>query len=392
MAALSMLLTAYPKRMSDIEKVSVKKLSAIINSLVEKLPLELRNACCDVLSTRTYRPSPSQITQFIGKHLDAEVHKSRLRKNEYSPPELLDLIPISHSIETLAKSFAHDRVLVPCLQQSLPLSPVELFRIQRSFWRFQLCYDMCHPEDSASSRKRNDAEWRSLERYVQHPAQVHQTSASVPNWLQCRGPRHCPEALSSFLPNLCEWEQDELEAVRFHLEHEVNKLQHSRSCGAKDDLAQQPSLLQRLIRDIDLWDDNNPKDHVLVASFRQNLFIKDDETVWNRRRDHFEASSANTNLSRFMQYWQNGHAQWGWRVWDEGRLVGRGLLDPDFDRSPIYQRIGHDELAVAAQTGEWRAAKVRAHGECVESQYKDLDRQIAIKYDHDVRKWAEGRE
>lgn len=69
-------------------------------------------------------------------------------------------------------------------------------------------------------------------------------------WLTCNGhqPSYC---LNEFLETLWGWEIDEIEAVRFHLRSEVNAFQYNRTTNGSTDLSEQPSLLQRLVRDLD---------------------------------------------------------------------------------------------------------------------------------------------
>ena len=374
MAALSRLFTAYPKTLRYFRGSGNRNFvgNDIFASMVNKMSLELRNSALDVLAVRSRPPiRPSQITGFIRDCLKAEVHDAQARLANYSLSIILDLITVSESIESLTESFARDRVLGPCLQHSIPLSPIELHRIRRSLWRFQLCYDMCHPE---SSPECCDVKSRSTRQPF---------SDSMPNWLQCRGESYCPEALSRFLPNLACWEHDELEAIRFHLAHEVNRIQYRRPCEPVDKLCLQPVLLRRLIRDIDHWDTRSPDDHVLVAAFSQNQYTRNYPIVWDRVRDLYEASVPNTPRRFDMQALQGGHPQWGWCLWDEKRLVKRGMIDIEYD-DWLKNQKKDDESQTAEMYGR-RAVLDRVHRECVASQYTFLDRRIAAQYAIDAQ-------
>ena len=79
-------------------------------------------------------------------------------------------------------------------------------------------------------------------------------SSSIPNWLQSRGVAYRPEALDHFLPNLSCWEHNEIEAIRFHLAHEVNRIQYLLSSEPVNRRHLHLVILQRLVRDIDHWD------------------------------------------------------------------------------------------------------------------------------------------
>ena len=104
---------------------------------------ELRNSALDMLAVRSRLPiPPRQITHLIEPCLDAEVCYTQARLSSYPYSALMDLIKISESIESLTESLVRDPVLSPCMPHSMPFSPIELHRIQRSLWRFQLRYDI----------------------------------------------------------------------------------------------------------------------------------------------------------------------------------------------------------------------------------------------------------
>ncbi|CAD6568384.1 MAG: hypothetical protein ASARMPRED_001695 [Alectoria sarmentosa] len=351
MAALSRLFTAYPKTPETFIEAS----NDIFASIVNNMSPELRNSALDVLAVRSHPPiHPRQITHFIKHHLDAEVYNTQIHLRSYSLSALLDLIVISESIENLTESFARDRVRGPSMQ---------------------------HKEES-SSREGCDIKSRSTRQFVQYQNKE-TVYGSVPDWLQCRGEAYRPEALSRFLSNLSSWEHQELEAVQFHLAHEVNRIQYFRSCGSEDRLFQQPVLLQRLIRDIDHWDTQNPQDHVLVAAFRQSLYAKHYPIVWARVRDLYDASFPNTRRKVAMQILQNDHPQWGWCLWDEERLVKRGLIDIEYENL-VKNRNMNDE-SQTAKIHAWRTVIGRVHRECIEAQYTLLDRRIEAQYAIDAQ-------
>ncbi|KAF6240124.1 hypothetical protein HO173_001734 [Letharia columbiana] len=379
MAALSRLFTAYPRTFIVFNLISKE----IFAGIVDNMSAELRDSALDVLAVRSHPPiHPSQITDFIKHHLDAKVCYTQPRLRRYPLSAILDLITISESIESLTESFASDRVLGPCIRHSMPLSPIELHRIRRSFWRFQLCYDMCHPEEVSSSREICEVKSRGTRQYVQCQSKQ-PISGSVPNWLQGRSEAYRPEALSRFLPNLSRWEHDELEAVRFHLALKVNRLQYLRSCGSNDELIGEPALLQRLIRDIDHWDTGSPEDHVLVAAFRQSQHARSHPIVWHRIRHCYDASIPNTPRRSVIQSLQVGHPQWGWCLWDEKRLVKRGMIDIEYEGWVDGWKM--DDESKIAKICERRAAIGEAHSECIAAQYTPLDQKIAAQYAIDAQ-------
>lgn len=431
MAALSRLFTAYPTTITSFQESGNK----IFASILANMSPELRNASLDVLAVRSRPPiHPSQITHFIEHHLDADAYDAQLRKGNYSLDALVDLIAVAGSLESLTESFAWQRVLGPSMQHSMPLSPVELHRIQRSLWRFQLCCDLCHPEDLKSSQESPNAQSRNTRRYIQHQTS-HPTPPNVPmvpHWLHCRGEPYRPEALSRFLPNLCAWEHDELSAIRFHLLQLVNRIQYLRSCGAENQFNRHPLLLHRLIRDIDAWDPRNPTDHLLLASFAQGSAHGHGHgtqypAVWTRRREMYAASVPNTARRFAIRAMQGGQEQWGWCVWDEERLVRRGLIDPVFEGLVEVERSGsgdmHDDNHDNHDDGydggveeegeedddegeeergpsksksqgkkriQERGERVRrAHWECVGAQYEVIDWHIAAMFESYRRMWAE---
>lgn len=380
LAALSRLFTACPK---ETKPTFMEYRKEIISSVLDNMSPELRNAAFDVLVTRRCSPimRPRDMTLHIQNRLDAREY-DRLRLSDYLPFELLDLIRISGSIESLTDSFARDRILRPCEQQqhSMPLSPVELHRIRRSLWRFQLCYEMCHPRNAIPPRQSNDQKPKSTRQFVHYQPRQPITHI-LPNWLQSRGEAFRPETLSRFLPNLALWEQAELEAIQFHLVQEVNRIQYLRSLRSYhpeyNQLHGQPFLLRRLIRDIDRWDPNNPTDHVLVTPFHQSLHVPHYPIVWDRRREFYNASTPNTRRQVPIRGLQGGQTpQWGWCLWDEARLLRRGLID--FQLEEMYER---KEGSLKTKMCQRLERIGRAHAECIGSQYDEVERWIRARFE-----------
>ena len=97
----------------------------------------------------------------------------------------------------------------------------------------------------------------------------------------------------------------------------------------------------------------------------------------------YDASVPNTRRRFDMQALQEGHPQWGWCLWDEKRLVKRGMIDIEYDNW-LKSRKKDDE-SQTAEMYERRAVIDRAHRECVDSQYTFLDRGIAAQYAIDAQ-------
>lgn len=383
MAALSRLFTAYSLTFLIFKRYS----NDILPSVVKNMSPELRGSALDVLVARMFAPiHSSMISCFIEHYLNPDIDQPQSRLSTCPLSVLLDLITVSESIESVTEIFARDRIIGPCAQVNTSLSPIELHRIRRSIWRFQLCYDMCHPESMIPPPERCDVKSSSTRQYVRYQTDI-PINRNVPCWLQCRGEARRPEALSRFLPNLCRWELDELEAIRFHLVHEVNTAQYLRSCDSEYKLVRAPVLVQRLVRDIDRWDPAGPKDHLLVASFRQTQYPTPHPVVWDRTRELYAASSPNTARRFAIQALQDDQPQWAWCLWDEERLVRRGMIDLEYE--DLFKWWKKDDEGQTARLYGRRALIGRAHSECIETQYTPLDRRIAAKYDVDA--WMQGR-
>ena len=126
----------------------------IVSGVMNNMSPELRNSALDVLTTLSHSPIHQRhMTHFIQYNLDIKTSYARLCLRIYPLSALLDLIEIPRSIESLNQSLTRDPILVPCQQHSMKLSPVELHRIRRSLWHFQLCYDIYHPESQDLLRK-----------------------------------------------------------------------------------------------------------------------------------------------------------------------------------------------------------------------------------------------
>lgn len=82
---------------------------------------------------------------------------------------LLDISSIYESIELLVEILAFTRITLPSKNPHYQPSPTELCRIRRAFWRFQLCYELCHPEGYVSLLNRSRGPSTSLGPFVCYP-------------------------------------------------------------------------------------------------------------------------------------------------------------------------------------------------------------------------------
>ena len=133
----------------------------------------------------------------------------------------------------------------------------------------------------------------------------------------------------------------------------------------------------------------------------------------------YAASVPNTARRSAIRAMQGSQEQWGWCVWDEERLVRRGLIDPVLEGLVEVERSGsgdmhdgnhdnHDdgydgggeeeEQGPRKSKSEGKSKKRiqergervrRAHWECVGAQYEVIDWRVAAMFESYRRMWAE---
>ena len=237
-----------------------------------------------------------------------------------------DIWQISEDIERLVQVFAETCIVRPSeLQTRRSPSSTELHRSRRAFWRFQLCYDMCHPERVPCEV--DGAKYSPIMRPVAHHQMHRIQKACFPDtdW-----PRHTGNKLKDFMQefiqSLCPWEVEEFEAVRFHLRRVINRLQYS---ARKDPsrLKSQPALLQRLLNDPEYWQQANesPFDHLLVLKLPN---YQPSRRLNSGRRPPSVAANA-ANFSGVPPF--TSLKLLSWRMWDKERMIMRGLIDDTSD-------------------------------------------------------------
>ena len=255
---------------------------------------------------------------------------------------------MAESIELLAERFAEQRVLAAAGYSGGPISPVELYRIQRAFWWFQKLYvDNFRYRDDLEEEKKKGSKRYFLDQTWTHPA-----AHIAKHWLcvrqqSCCEHFHCyhsiwDDGFGSSAPY--DWLIPEIELIRGFLRDEVNTIQIDRYHGTNRSapVHQQPKLIRQLIKDVESWRTDPEyewKDqHRLIAELDSRPSL-----------DYFggaldtpdAAKGANTDKyeTRFIKKQQrslNINGAWGWRLWDVERLVACGLLPK---RSRYYESL-----------------------------------------------------
>lgn len=288
-----------------------------------------------VMVIRNRRPYLPITRNYFHHLLDAEEPDTVLRHlfdSSGVPMAMLrDISDVSHSIEILVKSFAHSRIAIPGREADDTVSPTELCRIRRAFWRFQLCYELSGSrEPSAAPARQQGPPCRSpLSTRFFWPQTSFKAGPCISQaWLNGRGETAREIQLESFLQTLSIWEIAEFEAVRFHLTSVVNTLQYRRSTTGFDGVHEQPVLIQRLMYDLRNWnlDGADEKDHLLVANLRMVRHSAGVERYWLENGEANFANSATTERSRLSTRYDKKDKHWGWCMWDVERLIRRGLL------------------------------------------------------------------
>ena len=273
----------------------------------------------EMLPTKTYEAEGFDYNYLRSPDTERNGKSHYLQRFSDPVATVRDIWQISQDIEKLVRVFAEMCIVVPSeLGERRSASSTELHRIRRAFWCFQFCYDTCHPE-----RVPSEAE----------SAKYPHTMTQKPCSPGTERPRHTGENpkdfVDQFTGSLCYWEEEEFEAVRSYLRCLINNLKY----GTRTDpsrLRLQPALIQRLLNDPEYWRRNGGKDfdHVLVANsqlgrpkYQLSLERWPYLGIANEANVYFELFTSLTLL--------------GWRMWDEERLVMRGL---------IYDTAGDDPL------------------------------------------------
>lgn len=258
-----------------------------------------------------------------------------------------DISRVSEDIEALVQDLAQARIVKASEQPESPPSLTELFRIRRAFWYFQLGYEIVHGEESVPSRADAEAQSERSKRLVYYRThQIGNPCFPKSGWLYRPIGMRTSHIVNCYIYSIPFKLVKELEAVRFHLASLINASQYQGQ-GKASRSSWQPALLQRLINDLDHWQDDkdDPVDHFLVANLMP-YFI----------------------TSSIMD-----QEQWGWAMWDGERLRKRGLKPDSRDKRS-------------------RLLSDRAFRECEDAQSTYVDRRVAEKFRDDVRPVEEEEE
>ena len=303
---------------------------------------------------------------------------------------------ISESVRFYTESFAQKRILNPSENYAARVSESEMCRVTRAFWRFQLSYELAHPEDTTQLSSDNDSkvsqQWDRRYIFYENHTTVQRERQG---WLTCSG-HQSSYCLNEFLETLWGWEIDEIEVVRFHLRSEVNTFQYNGTTNGSTELSEQPSLLQILVRDLDYWrlDTNAPIDYVLVTNLGRivGLLVMNVAhwyiTIWpDIPYDLNIPNFFDVTLWSYIDYNQYNQ-QWGWRLWDQDRLKDRGLLrlDDYFNPADLVNLTDAERLC-SKSFAELHCEE--AQRACYEAQFREIDRAIKARCLQQVRQEIE---
>ena len=268
---------------------------------------------------------------FVWKYLLSPDIKSA-RKPHYLPwfsdpiATVRDICQISEDIEKLVQVFLNACIIKPSGQKdALPVSSTELYRTRRAFWRFQLCFDMCHADDLVpyGFDSQHTSPLAAL-----FPCywsrQIYVLGFLDATRLEPTNPI-IPDFLTFFLRNTSGQEVEELDTVHYCLALLINKLQYGGGHNNSSRLRSQPALLQRLINDVAHQQDEEGDEKVDPIAFMRSEIRHGGARFAlyreNRRREGFQA----LNQAIISNVPSISDKNWGWRIWDEDRLAMRSL-------------------------------------------------------------------
>ena len=325
------------------------------------------------------------VDQILGS-CNLEAHLRDFRSLFTNPaPIIRDVSEVSDGIDVLVQSFARSRIAVPSQELDGPISPIELCRIRRAFWRFQICYDLSTSRTKWPALIRpkiSPPESPSFPRFVWY-----QNSGCGPgpnsseSWLNSGNGKAREFKVDEFIRTLSIWEIVEFEAVRFHLACVLNSLQYQSSTTGSDHVHEQPVLIQQLMHDLRTWnlDGTKEKDHILVADLRIVSPRAQVQKYWD---ENGSANFANADVTQRSRIWTKYHDQdehWGWRMWDVERLDRCGLLLETGPKAILAKA----ECDAARDTSiyDWVTNKSKREAEVREMIRKEEDRKEKIVAD-----------
>ena len=257
---------------------------------------------------------------------------------------------MAKSIEDFTQAFAEKRVLIPSGRPNDQVSPTELHRIRRAFWRFQFFYRTRTEEDDDNGSEDEIEKVKGGKRYLSEI--VGDAPDAGEQWLR-RRPGSASTGLikpSSELGSLKWWKVREFDAIRGFLREEVNRIQFNRyqtagesSTSPEGLLREQPVLLQKIIEQVEHWPailPDNMKDHPLIAHVEWRIDhgpTNDDR--WPESPRGANAAPVGRGEAHFLDSQQSlagSHSSWGLCMWERDRLIQTELLFPDTYFVPLY--------------------------------------------------------
>ena len=268
---------------------------------------------------------------FVWKYLLSPDSKSA-RKPHYLPwfsdpiATVRDICQISEDIEKLIQVFLNACIIKPSGQEdALSVSSTELYRTRRAFWRFQLCYDMCHADDLVPYGFESQHASPLAGLFPCYwSRQIYVLGFLDTTRLEPTNPI-LPDFLTFLLRNTSGQEVEELDTVHDYLALLINKLQSGGGHKNSSRLRSEPALLQRLINDFSHRQDEEADEKVDPIAFMRNeiryggarfALYRD-----NRRRPGFQA----LNEAIISNGPSISDKNWGWRIWDQDRLAMSSL-------------------------------------------------------------------
>ena len=373
------LLIAYPPDTDLFRSYHVE----IFNSIVSKMPFKLQKFVWKIHRDLKYASVPMHIQEKY--YRDAIPQGKRSDIDDYFPIDYVSILSkiaeMARGVESLTQSFAKQRILIPSGEPDGQPSPVELHRIRRAFWLFQLLFEVARGREDGSIKGP-----KGEKRYLCGSL----TDRDEPGgqWLH-----NCRKIIWPLIPPsvcgaLSHWETDEFDAVRQYLVDLVNSVQFDRykddgRSSSMDPLAEQPVMIQKLIQTLEHWSANSRgvQDHILIVKVG---WVRDFSPRAPPRLETLPtANHANLNSrDESFIWWQQrkmGMRQnWGTCMWDRTRLIQSGLLfDGATDNDYWLEKTQKKQRKQLVKTK-------KAYQRCDKVLETVFDRRVQAQYDADV--------
>lgn len=276
----------------------------------------------------------------------------------------------------LVTDFSRRRVLIRSGAPAGHLSPVEMHRIRRAFWRFcALCQ-----RQIAKGRSGHGQTIHNNPRLVSPGVRGRYDPGN--RWLFTT--RRWSWDWSLLYDLICfklsGWEMDELNGVRGFMRDEVNSIQLDR-IQAICMLSDQSLLIQRLTKDLDDPPQQSGDSSLQVPAMDQSSHIlaMDPGGAQPAIRSLFEWSWSPPKRPEREAYRDTRKSEdWGYCMWNRSTLLKCGLLrgkDPEFipDTEP-------------AKLINWTKATANSNKRCIKLLNTIIDNRIKARFDADVER------